>query len=233
MKTIIKNNKFIIASSKNWSFHITENLKQQIPDAIINEVSSKEELNIDNLSKISPSFIFFPHWSYIIPDDILDKFTCVVFHMTDLPFGRGGSPLQNLISRGIFETQISAIKCVKELDGGPIYLKRPLSLYGNAEEIYIRGTRIVAEMIVWIIQNTPEPVEQNGNVVIFPRRKPEQSNIGSLTDLEKLFHHIRMLDAEGYPAAFLETEYFRFEFSRASLKRGRIIADVEIKEKSL
>ncbi len=49
------------------------------------------------------------------------NFNCVVFHMTDLPFGRGGSPLQNLISRGIYKTKISAIKVVKEIDAGPIY----------------------------------------------------------------------------------------------------------------
>ena len=47
--------------------------------------------------------------------------------MTDLPYGRGGSPLQNLIVRGHKHTMISAIKCVKELDAGPIYLKKPLT----------------------------------------------------------------------------------------------------------
>ena len=56
--------------------------------------------------------------------------------MTDLPFGRGGSPLQNLITRGISKTKISALRCNEEIDAGPIYLKRPLSLHGSAEEIY-------------------------------------------------------------------------------------------------
>ena len=42
--------------------------------------------------------------------------------MTDLPFGRGGSPLQNLIVRGYKETMLSAIKCVGEVDAGPIYI---------------------------------------------------------------------------------------------------------------
>ena len=48
--------------------------------------------------------------------------------MTDVPFGRGGSPLQNLISRGIYETKISAFRCVAEMDAGPVYPKRPFSL---------------------------------------------------------------------------------------------------------
>jgi methionyl-tRNA formyltransferase len=41
-----------------------------------------------------------------------------------------------------------------------------------------------------------------------------------------------MLDCEGYPAAFIENEHFRFEFTRASLKSEKeIIADVRIIKK--
>jgi methionyl-tRNA formyltransferase len=41
-----------------------------------------------------------------------------------------------------------------------------------------------------------------------------------------------MLDAEGYPNAFLETEIFKLEFTRASLKADKsIIADVRIIKK--
>ena len=48
--------------------------------------------------------------------------------MTDLPYGRGGSPLQNLIVRGHKETKISAIKVVKELDAGPVLSSLELML---------------------------------------------------------------------------------------------------------
>jgi methionyl-tRNA formyltransferase len=152
--------------------------------------------------------------------------------MTDLPFGRGGSPLQNLISRGIHETKISAIKVVKELDAGPVYLKRDLSLYGTAEEIYLRAGDIIIRMIEEIMINNPIPQEQIGEPTTFKRRKPEMSKIENLKSIEQLFDFIRMLDAEGYPKAFLENENFRFEFSRASLKSDNtIITDVRISKK--
>ena len=67
--------------------------------------------------------------------------------MTDLPFGRGGSPLQNLVERGIYETKVSAIRCCKELDGGDVYMKKPLSLWGTAEEIYLRAAELTKEMM--------------------------------------------------------------------------------------
>ena len=49
--------------------------------------------------------IFIPHWSFIIPKEIYQNFECILFHMTDLPFGRGGSPLQNLIKFWIFDSE--------------------------------------------------------------------------------------------------------------------------------
>jgi methionyl-tRNA formyltransferase len=79
-------------------------------------IKEKADLFLDNLKKINPKYVFFPHWSHIIPSAIYENFQCIVFHMTNLPFGRGGSPMQNLISRGIYDTKISAISCVKELD---------------------------------------------------------------------------------------------------------------------
>jgi methionyl-tRNA formyltransferase len=154
-----------------------------------------------------------------------------MFHMTDLPFGRGGSPLQNLIARGIYETQITAFRCEKELDTGPIYCKNPLFLYGTAEEIYMRAVDIIEDMIKWIIANQPEPVPQQGDGCYFPRRKPEEGNTAELKSLEQLYDYIRMLDAEGYPRAFLETKHFHLEFERASLKPDYIKADVIIRRK--
>lgn len=194
-------------------------------------VSKKEDLSIEWLNQIQPRYIFFPHWSYKIPREIYERFECIIFHMTDVPFGRGGSPLQNLIARGIYETKISALRCVEEYDAGPVYLKCPLSLHGTAEEIYMRAAAVVQDMILEIIQKQPQPVEQQGTVVYFQRRKPEDGDISRLDTLEKVFDYIRMLDAEGYPKAFLETKHFRFEFERASLKQGKIVADVTITKK--
>jgi methionyl-tRNA formyltransferase len=87
-------------------------------------------------------------------------------------------------------------------------------------------------MIVEIVRTGPTPQPQEGEAVTFARRKPEQSRIENIDGMTKLYDHIRMLDADGYPKAFVESDGFRFEFSRASLKHGRIIADVEITEVS-
>ena len=99
--------KIIIASTRKWNKNILSNIGEN-EEIIVEYIERKEQLTYDNVKQYSPKYIFFPHWSHIIPQDVYENFTCVVFHMTDLPFGRGGSPLQNLISRGIYKTKITA-----------------------------------------------------------------------------------------------------------------------------
>lgn len=127
-------------------------------------------------------YLFFPYWSWKIPKVLLERFECVGFHMTDLPYGRGGSPLQNLILRDHKDTMLSAFRITEELDAGPIYLKRPLSLDGSAQEIFDRASNIIYnDMIPFIILNNPIPIPQTGKVVLFKRisrdEHPEPSHM--------------------------------------------------------
>ena len=195
-------------------------------------INSKPELNIEALKRLNPAYIFFPHWSEIIPKEIFSTFNCVVFHMTDLPYGRGGSPLQNLIVRGHKSTKLSAIKVAEGMDTGDVYLKKDLTLNGTATEIFVRAGELMKEMIVEIASNHPQPTKQEGEVVLFKRRKAEDSNVAALDELETLYDYIRMLDAEGYPKAFFETEHFRVEFTNANFDTKDILnAHVRIVKK--
>ncbi|RCW48197.1 MULTISPECIES: formyltransferase family protein [Halanaerobium] len=221
--------KFVIATIKSWNIKKAEEMIKESKHQI-KLITDKNELNYEKLNSFNPEYIFFPHWSWIIPDNIYNNFNCVVFHMTDLPYGRGGSPLQNLIVRGIENTKISALKVDGGLDTGPIYLKKDLNLNGTAEEIFLRSSSLIFnEMIPEIINNEIIPKEQKGEVVEFKRRKPYQSEIKNDFSLSKVYDHIRMLDAEGYPDAFIEYGDIKLEFSRAKLTADGIVADVKIK----
>jgi methionyl-tRNA formyltransferase len=192
-------------------------------------INKKKDLVYENLLKYNPEYIFFPHWSYIIPKEIFENFKCIIFHMTDLPFGRGGSPLQNLLERKIYKTKISAIKCTDVLDGGDIYLKRDFDIsYGSAREIYIRAADIISEMIDEIIMNNPRPIAQTGKVVEFKRRIPEQSDISRLDDLETVYTYIRMLDAPEYPRAYIKQNGLKYEFYDVKWANSTLQAQVKI-----
>jgi methionyl-tRNA formyltransferase len=218
---------YIFASCKSWHRASFDQISTAA-NANWFYVSNISELE-DTLSKINPRYIFFLHWSWIVPEAIWKEYECVCFHMTDVPYGRGGSPLQNLILAGHTQTMLSALRMVKEMDAGPVYAKRPLSLDGPAEEIYLRAGKLSIEIIQWITEHNPQPTPQEGDVVTFKRRKPEQSGLPTAGNLKNAYDFIRMLDADGYPNAFIEHGEYRIHFRNARLGRDRVIAEVEIK----
>jgi methionyl-tRNA formyltransferase len=222
---------YVLLSEKKWHDQLFLNLSNS---ANLNwiRIDDKQKFTIEELDKINPQKIFIPHWSYIIPSNIYEKYECIVFHMTDLPYGRGGSPLQNLIIRGKKNTKISAIRVVKELDAGDIYLKRNLSLDGTAKDIFLRSVPIIEEMINTIIEDNLQPTPQNGDPVVFKRRKSSESDIANLSTISEIYDYIRMLDCEGYPPAFIETKHFTIEFRNAEvINEKQINAHVRIFQK--
>jgi len=79
-----------------------------------------------------------------------------------------------------------------------------LDLCGTAEEVYLRADALAASMIEEIVATEPEPVPQDGEVVAFPRRKPEESRLPASGDLDGILRFVQMLDADGYPPAFVD-----------------------------
>lgn len=225
------NKKLILASPFERHDKLVEAIREKLPKYEVIRIRSKTELSLLNLQSWQPNYIFFLHWSWLIPKAVYDRYDCVVFHMTDLPYGRGGSPLQNLIIRGHTETKLTAFQCVREIDAGPIYLKSEISLLGTAEEIMSRCSALMEEMILEIIQDHIVPVPQTGEVTLFNRRKPDESNLISLSEIKNVYDYIRMLDDDAYPKAFIESDFFHFEFSKAILHDESIEAKVVIKRK--
>jgi methionyl-tRNA formyltransferase len=218
---------YLVAGQKPWSRIVYTDHLVQLPGRW-QYVHTPEELTLDALTRLNPRFIFFLHWSNIVPKEVTEGFECVCFHMTDVPFGRGGSPLQNLIARGIRNTMVTALRMTTSLDAGPVYGKLPLSLEGGAEEIYLRAGMLSAQLIQTIITQEPKPAPQSGEPVFFCRRTPAQSEITNPESLLEIHDMIRMLDAEGYPSAFICKEGFRFEFKRSTLYTNAIEATVRI-----
>ncbi len=226
----MSNKRYVVVGCKPWNRRLFDETICHFPGQWM-YIEKREDLTISNLKKFHPRYIFFLHWSWKVPSDILSHFECVCFHMTDVPYGRGGSPLQNLIVRGHSSTRLTALRMTENFDEGPVLMKRDLCLEGAAEEIYLRAGRLSAEMIKEIIEKEPVPEAQIGVPVVFKRRSPHESVLPPSGSLISLFNHIRMLDAEGYPRAFLEYGDYRLEFSRAALKHDRIVADVTIRIK--
>lgn len=219
----------IILSEKSWHLELFMKLKIEFKEIKWTLINNKVDFNEIFLSKLKPDIIFIPHWSYIINETIFNKFKCILFHMTDLPYGRGGSPLQNLIIRNKKKTKISAIKVDYGIDEGDIYLKSELDLSGSAKEIFLRSSLVIYEMIFEIVTKNPKPIPQVGKVTSFKRRTPSQGSVIDLINLGQIYDYIRMLDCKGYPNAFIENPKIKFEFYNAKYDKNNNLIDANVR----
>ena len=217
---------YLIYSKKIWNKNNIKILKKRI--------ILKNKIDHQYIKKIKPRIIFFVHWSEIIPEKLFKKFLCIQFHSSNLPYFKGGSPIQNQIIKGLNKTKISAFKIEKKLDSGKICLKRNLSLAGNASNIFNRMEKKSFQMINNIISKKKiKFYQQKGQGSFFFRRKQSQSDIKTIRkpNLKKLYNFIRMLDADGYPKAFISFKGFKILLKQTKIYKNTLNGKFEIIKK--
>lgn len=219
--------KILFVSSKKW-FFLNKDIKKLIKKKNIYKITDKKKLNLKNISKINPTKIFFPHWSYRVPDKILKKFECICFHTAPLPYGRGGSPIQNLIIRKFKKAPVCAIKMTNKIDSGPIYSKKNISLNGSLNEIFERISNAILFMITKIIKNKIIPKHQSGKPLYFKRINEQESIINQFEKLDSVYDKIRMLDSEEYPNAYFKFGNTIIKLQGAKNKRNYILCNAKI-----
>ena len=218
--------KYIIITKKIWSKENFKSLKEKY--LILNNI------NIKKIKNLNPKIIFFIHWSKLINNSIFNKYTCIQFHASNLPKGRGGSPIQNQILIGKKRTKLTAFKVSKKLDAGPICMQENLDLKGSANKIFIRLEKTAIRMIKKIIHKKKlEFKPQKGLKTYFKRRNAKQSLIDfkKIKSLSTLYDFLRMLDAEGYPKAYIRLNKYNLSFNNVKHYKKIIYASVQIKKR--
>jgi methionyl-tRNA formyltransferase len=222
--------KILLCSKKNvWSQRLFDKLLIKLPIncniawATPNEIDLKTTINA-----INPEKIFFFHWSDYIPENIFNNYECITMHTSNLPYGRGGTPLQNQIIDKITFTKVNALRTSDGMDVGPIYCDKSISLQGTITDIWLTIADAAVELIEYIITNNIVPKAQELVIQSYKRRKSTKVNLAKCKTITDLYDIIRMLDGEGYPKAYIDIDDFKIEFSRASLNSDGILADVKI-----
>lgn len=217
----------VIASSKSW-FTLNDEIAASHR---VSYIDDNNDLTISNLSNLEPDMIFFPHWNWKVSPEIFERFPAIVFHTAPLPYGRGGSPIQNLILEGYEEAPVSAIQMTSDLDAGPIYGSQNISLKGSLDDIFDRINEAINALISDFLKNgLPDPKPQTGEPHYFKRRSVDDNEIPPTANLSQVFDYIRMLDSKLYPQSYIIYGSHKIEFTAPQFDGDEIIATCKIKK---
>jgi len=220
----------LVSKDLPWSEYLNEELSKKYDRNFVWYKNSNLLSLSEFLKQVNPEYVFFFHWSEIVSDDVFNRYKCIVLHTSNLPDGKGGSPLQNQILDGIVSTQVNALDMVSDLDSGDIYCSSPITLQGTINEIYFAIAKVSLDLIGKCISGVkPKPQKSGGK--IYKRNK--KNTIDFNQDLISIHNTIRMLDGDGYENAHVELGNYRLTFNRSKLNYNKsIISDVKITRKN-
>ena len=216
----------MLAASKKWFFKYSGKKFLKKKNFIL--IDKKKDLKFNYLKKINPKYIFLPHWSFKVEKKITDSFNCIGFHTGNLPFEKGGSPIQNLIKRNRSKTFVNALKLNHKIDSGELYLRRKVSLTGNLEEIFRKISIIISRMIELIIKDKLKKSKQKNKGSYFKKITSNELNQKERFNSNKLYNLIRMRDAEEYEKTYLKFSNLKIELSDVKLKKNKLRAVANI-----
>lgn len=129
----------------------------------------------------------------------------IVIHASDLPRGKGWSPLTWQILEGKNSVPISVFEANEKIDAGKIYLKSNLILQGDElinqvrEKLY---SEIETLVFRFLEMNKSKAIEQMGKESFYSRRNKNDSELDIKKSIESQFNLLRVCDNEKYPAFF-------------------------------
>ena len=127
------------------------------------------EAFLERLRAATPDVAVVVAYGRILPDNLLavPRLGCVNVHASLLPRHRGASPVQAAILEGDPETGVSTMRLVRELDAGPVYLERRISI-APREDAGSLSTRLAvagADLLVETLAGL-----ENGTLVARPQQ---------------------------------------------------------------
>jgi len=193
---------------RDWALKIYDTLESSLPYEFL-IIRSKNQYDESVIQDFQPDLVLFYGWSWVITDNIIENYKCVMLHPSKLPKYRGGSPIQNQIIDGVTNSAVTLFLMNDKLDSGPILKQEEISLLGSLDEIFAKMTAIGIKLTMDILTNGLHGTPQDDTESTYcKRRNPEDSEI-TIEELQSksanyLHDKIRMLQRP-YPFPYIIT----------------------------
>ena len=145
----------------------------------------------------------------IVPQNVRAKFTHnLVVHESDLPRGKGWSPMTWQILDGASHITLTLFEAENKVDSGRIYAQRTVELRGTELVDEWRELQADATFLLCMdfVRDYPQSLAagrlQQGEESLYPRRTPEDSQLDPHKTIAEQFDLLRVVDNDRYPAFF-------------------------------
>ena len=151
--------------------------------------------------------VFILSYFRIIPQEYLNRhYHNLVIHESDLPQGKGWSPLFWQILEGKNRIPIVLFEAGGLVDSGDIYFKDYIELEGhelNQEIRHKQATKTIdlCKRFLGEYKNL-KPAKQKGKETIYPKRTFLDSELDIDKNIKEQFDLLRICDNENYPGYF-------------------------------
>lgn len=176
---------------------------------------------VDQLNAAGHSAKFHRNYSEVTPGDLAFYLSCMkitpkavlaknnynfVVHASDLPKGRGFSPIVWQVLEGRNDIPVTMISMAEPVDSGKIVAQTNLRLEGHELNDEMRSS-LAKEIIGLCIEvanlNVPPTMTpQAGEPSWYDRRYPRDSELNTQKTIAEQFNLLRVVDNERYPAFF-------------------------------
>lgn len=189
----------ILTSPNQWFIPYAKDLQTKITKSDL--YFSHQEI------KQSYDIVFILSYHQIIPRSFLIKNKHnLVIHASNLPKGKGWSPMFWQILEGKNEIVFSMFEADEKADNGDIYLQKTLILEGTElyEELRKKQAKMCQELCLEFLEKYPHisPKKQEGSESFYPKRSLKDSELDPKKSLESQFNLLRILSNEEFPAFF-------------------------------
>lgn len=193
----------ILTDKTSWmnrySLELTEILNHKGHYATV--ISSKNEIPKGDI-------LFLLSCFQLIKQDVLNlnKHNIVV-HASELPLGKGWSPMSWQIIEGKNHIPLTLFEVVEEMDAGDVYIRDNIQLDGSEliDELHIKLAKKIINMCLSYVDqyDSIRGHKQSGKSTFYRKRAAKDSELDIDKSIKEQFNLLRIVDNENYPAFFL------------------------------
>ncbi|MDB4477325.1 hypothetical protein N9018_03865, partial [Rhodopirellula sp.] len=194
----------ILTDESSWFNAYTQSLTTSIE-----EMGHDVRLTSNKCEIESGDILFLLSVWEVVPEQLLAlNAHNLIVHESDLPKGRGWSPVSWQILNGAEEIPLCLIEAEKRVDAGVVYIRSTFNLEGTEliEDIRELQANATIKLCLAFMQDFPhilrEANPQTGEATYYKRRRPECSGIDPTTAIADCFDLFRIADNEKYPVFF-------------------------------